>query len=73
MKIALINTMTRMDTYVGTVLSLHRSVEAAEKADSELQRAVKRANGQNSYLPTIIREVDPKAKTGLLHESLVIA
>lgn len=52
---ALINTMTQIPgDSLGTVLSLHRTAEAAERADAALQRAIKRANGETSYLPTCI-------------------
>ena len=73
MKIAIINTMDKFDTIAGTVLSTHRTREAAEREDASIQRLVRRHNGQNSYLPTIICEVDPKAKKGMrIHESLII-
>lgn len=61
---ALINTMSAVDVYVGRVLSMHRTAEAAETADTKLQRAVKRANGQNSYLPTVIRKINRKSFRG---------
>lgn len=74
MKIAVINTMDRFDAIAGTVLSVHRSMQAAEKEDRSIQRSVKRHNGSNSYLPTIIREVEPTVRKGdLIHESLIIA
>ena len=44
------------DTFNGHTISRHRSIEAAIKADRKFQRAVKRANGSNSYIPTEIRE-----------------
>ena len=37
-----------------TIISSHRTEGAARKADVKHQRAVKRANGQNSYIPTQI-------------------
>lgn len=46
------------------VESVHRTYEAADRADAKLQAGVKRANGQGSYLPTLIVEwhgVRPKA------------
>jgi hypothetical protein len=46
------------DTFNQKVISKHRSVEAAIKADERLQRAVKRANGDNSYLPTDLRLIE---------------
>lgn len=38
----------------GRVVSAHRTAAAAWRADARLQRAVKRANGGTSYLPTIV-------------------
>ena len=71
-KYALINTFNAMPGRLGGILSFHRTEEAAEKADRACQKAVKRANGQNSYLPTIIREVDGNAPfSNDLHESWV--
>lgn len=52
--LALIDTMDRTDSCYGRILSRHRSVRAAQNADDKLQRAVRRRNGQTSYLPTII-------------------
>jgi hypothetical protein len=72
MKIALINTFNTLPGHAGTVESFHRTRAAAESADRKLQRAVKRHNGRNSYLPTIIREVDPKAQKGMIHDSLIV-
>ena len=55
---ALINTMSQIPgDSIGTILSRHRTVEAAERADTTLQRRIKRSNGQNSYLPTTIVEL----------------
>ena len=53
----LVNTMSRNSECFGRVLSRHRTVGAAEQADTRLQRQVKRSNGQQSYLPTIIVEL----------------
>ena len=73
MKIAIINTMDRQGNIVGSVLSTHRTHNAAEREDASIQRAVKRYNGRDSYLPTIIREVDAKVKKGMrIHESLIV-
>ena len=55
--IALINTFDRLPCTVGTVLSMHRTVEAAEKSDREWQRSVKRGHGRDAYLPTLISAV----------------
>lgn len=52
---ALVNTMSQIPSdSIGTVVSLHRSIEAAEMADGKLQRLTRKGNGQNSYLPTTI-------------------
>ncbi len=63
-KYAVINTMCQSSDTPGMVLSLHTTEQAAESADSKLQRAVKKSNGQNSYLPTIIREVAWNTRKG---------
>jgi hypothetical protein len=50
---ALINTMTAIPgDSIGTIVSKHRTRGAAERANEILQRRTKKANGQNSYLPT---------------------
>jgi hypothetical protein len=61
-KFALVNTFSALPGHVGSVQSFHRTEAAAEKADKALQKAVKRANGKSSYLPTVIVEVDAAAK-----------
>ena len=53
---ALVNTMDSTDTVLGSIVSRHRTIDAANKADSIFQRQVKRANGANSYIPTIVVE-----------------
>lgn len=58
---ALINTMQAIPgSSIGTILSQHRSVQAAENADAKLQRLTKAANGQSSYLPTRIVRLTAK-------------
>lgn len=42
------------DTFNRRVCSRHKSLHAAVIAQAKFSRAVKRANGLNSYLPTII-------------------
>ena len=60
---ALINTMNRVPCdSIGTVVSTHRTVAAAERADATLQRLTQRANGQTSYLPTAIVELTRKPR-----------
>lgn len=54
---ALVNTMDRVSPYLGTVISLHRTVAAADRADAVLQRRTRRRNGQHSYIPTTIVEL----------------
>jgi len=39
------------------IVSRHRTLVAAIRAQAAHSRAVKRANGGNSYLPTSIREI----------------
>jgi uncharacterized protein involved in exopolysaccharide biosynthesis len=53
--IALINEMNQIgNDSIGTVISLHRTTEAALRKSEKFQTSVKRANGQNSYIPTRI-------------------
>jgi hypothetical protein len=42
------------DTFNDRELSRHRSIETAVRASLRFSRAVKRANGQNSFIPTRI-------------------
>ncbi len=46
-----------IDTFNKTEISRHRSIDAALKADISHQKAVKRVNGQNSYIPTKIKPI----------------
>lgn len=58
---ALINTMNAIGTdSIGTILSQHRTVEAAERASAVINRQTRAANGANSYLPTRIVELTRK-------------
>jgi hypothetical protein len=43
------------DTFNRHIISRHRSLLSAAKAQLRHSRAVKRANGQSSYIPTAIR------------------
>ena len=43
-----------IDTFNNTRISQHRTLEAAVKADIKHGKAVRRNNGQNSYIPTKI-------------------
>jgi hypothetical protein len=52
---ALVNTMSQIPPRsIGHIVSLHRSREAATRAEARLQRGTRRANGRQSYLPTRI-------------------
>ena len=42
------------DTFNRCIISNHRSLRAAVLAERKFLRAVKRANGSNSYIPTRI-------------------
>ena len=48
------STYTLVDTFNDAVISRHRTVEAAARAELKHDRAVKRANGPTSYIPTAI-------------------
>ncbi len=54
---ALINTFDRQPNSIGTVLSLHRSEEAADAANRKYQCDIKRSNGRSCYLPTMVSKV----------------
>jgi hypothetical protein len=43
-----------IDMFNRAIISSHRTMEAAQKAEAAHHRAVKRACGQNSYIPTQI-------------------
>ena len=45
---------TLYDTFNDREVSRHRSIETAVRAQLSHSRAVKRANGQNSFIPTRI-------------------
>jgi hypothetical protein len=46
---------TLHDTFNGGTISVHRSIETAVRASMRFHRAVKRANGKNSFITTEIR------------------
>jgi hypothetical protein len=46
---------TLHDTFNGGTVSRHRSIETAVRASLRFHRAVKRANGKNSFITTEIR------------------
>ena len=45
-----------IDTFNNVLISTHKSLAAAVAADMKHDRAVKRANGSASYIPTAILE-----------------
>lgn len=47
-------TYTLHDTFNDKSVSRHRSIEAAVRASYRFSRAVRRANGAGSYVPTVI-------------------
>ena len=56
------------DTFNNRIVSRHRTIDAAIKADQRLQRSIKRANGMTSYLPTELRKIDKDGSTQRLPE-----
>jgi hypothetical protein len=46
-----------LDTFNNKIVSRHRTVSAAVEANARFQRAVKRSNGQSSYIPVELRIV----------------
>ena len=44
------------DAFNGVILSRHKTIDAAVRAKDKHLRAVKRANGENSYLEYIIED-----------------
>ena len=61
---ALINTHHRSDLHAGIIISRHRTEEAAWSAAEKHARAVTRANGRGSYVPTTIEEVLSSCRAG---------
>jgi hypothetical protein len=62
----LVNKMSEVQNLsMGTVLSVHKSWENAEKAHSKLQNQIRKANGQNSYLPTKIVRSEKRYDKGV--------
>jgi hypothetical protein len=62
----LVNKMTEVQNLtLGTVLSVHKSWENAEKAHSKLQNQIRKASGNNSYLPTKIVRSEKRYGKGI--------
>jgi hypothetical protein len=47
-------------------ISRHRTARAAYRAEQKLQRAVKRANGKDSYIPTEFWWEGPRGQTAAI-------
>lgn len=45
-----------VDTFNDRVVSEHRTLRGATRAENRFIRAVKRANGRDSYIPTSIQQ-----------------
>ena len=52
-----------LDTFNNKIVSRHRTVRAASEANDRFQRAIRRNNGQSSYIPVDLRRI---AKGGQL-------
>lgn len=50
------------DTFNRRVVSNHRSLRTAVIAQDKFFKAVRRANGENSYIPTIIEYTDEEGE-----------
>lgn len=57
------------DTFNNKVVSRHRTIEAAVKADRRHQRAIKRMHGPASYIPTKIMQINQQGQFEPLPES----
>ena len=64
MYFALINTFERDAQHAGRIISRHRSLEVAARCQEKFDRAVKRANGVHSYVPTRVVVVSPALRVG---------
>lgn len=51
---AVVDTFSKPHGEFGTVISRHWTLEAARKAESKFQDQVRRNNGDNSYIPTVL-------------------
>lgn len=61
---ALINTFHGDQYNYGIVISRHRTEDTAHRAATSHARAVERANGRGSYVPTMVVEIDKSIKVG---------
>lgn len=51
---------------IGSVLSCHRTYEAAHKQSEKLNRDTKRANGRSAFVPTTVRESRHRIRPGTM-------
>lgn len=51
---AVVDTFSKPHGEFGTVISRHWTLEAAVKAEGKFQAQVRRNNGENSYIPTVL-------------------
>lgn len=51
-----------VDTFNGSVISCHRTLETAAKAELKFWRQFYRNNSSNSYLPLELRAWNPKTR-----------
>lgn len=58
-----------IDTFNRRLISRHRSLATAVAADRKYARAVKRANGRDSYIPTMIRAAGKRVGSDSLLDS----
>lgn len=71
---ALINTMSAVDSIIGRIISLHRTIEACERSNYQLQRATKQFPGDTSYIPTRIVKLNGRyAKHALISNDALAA
>ena len=61
---ALVNTFNKPHESFGAIRSIHRTIPAAIEANSKFQAAIKRTNGQASYIPTTVIRLIVKLKAG---------
>lgn len=61
--------LTLHDIFNDRLLSSHRSIETAVRASYRYARAVKRANGESSYIPTEIRCDGKRLNDAQVHDA----
>lgn len=61
------------DTFNDRTISTHRTPKAAVKAEVKFLRAVRRSNGQSSYIPTLIEVLEAGEWAPVDHDQLIDA